>query len=291
MPVTNQFYRHLLWEGRMAKSFNEMTAKDDNTVMIVDALNLAFRYKHAKKRHFEEDYLRTVASLAKSYNAGQVIITADGGSSSYRRNILPEYKANRKEKYENQTEAEKQEFEDFMTDYERTLEYISQHWPLLRFDKVEADDIAAYIVSQLKTDNKIWLISSDRDWDLLVDDNVSRFSYVTRKEITADNWGEHYAVPRGNYIDYKCLCGDAGDNVPGIPGVGPKRAAALINMYGTAMDIADLLPIDSRYKYIQSLNDFGAENIMKNYELMDLVAFCEDAIGEANLDKIGDIIN
>jgi len=57
------------------------------------------------------------------------------------------------------------------------------------------------------------------------------------------------------------------------------------------MDIADLLPIDSRYKYIQSLNDFGAENIMKNYELMDLVAFCEDAIGEANLDKIGDIIN
>ena len=52
---------------------------------------------------------------------------------------------------------------------------------------------------------------------------VSRFSTVTRKETTVDNWDEHYDFPMEDYI-YKCLVGDKGDNVPGVQGVGPKRA-------------------------------------------------------------------
>ncbi len=124
------------------------------------------------------------------------------------------------------------------------------------------------------------MISSDRDWDLLIDDNVNRFSYVTRKEVTKENWNDHYDVSIDNYISYKCLTGDAGDNVPGVKGVGPKRAIGLIQAYGSAFDIADQLPIVSRYKYIDSLNKFGSENLLRNYELMDLVTYCADAIGE-----------
>ena len=82
----------------MAKSFKELTTRDNDTILIVDALNLAFRYKHQKKRNFAEDYVRTVQSLATSYNAGTIYITADWGSSSYRKNLLPEYKQNRKDK-------------------------------------------------------------------------------------------------------------------------------------------------------------------------------------------------
>ena len=44
----------------MAKSFKELTTRDNDTILIVDALNLAFRYKHQKKRNFAEDYVRTV---------------------------------------------------------------------------------------------------------------------------------------------------------------------------------------------------------------------------------------
>ncbi len=269
----------------MAKSFKQMARKDADAYIIVDALNLAFRYKHSKKPNFAEDYLRTVQSLANSYKASNVLITADWGSSSYRCGILPEYKGNRKDKYEQQTEQEAEEFRLFMEDYEKTLELLAIHYPVFRYKNVEADDIAAQLVAELP-DSTIWLISSDRDWDLLINDNVNRFSYVTRKEITKDNWSDHYDVSIDDYISYKCLTGDAGDNVPGVKGVGPKRAIGLIEQYGSAFDIADQLPIDSKYKYIESLNDFGAENLLKNYELMDLVTYCYEAIGEENVEDM-----
>ena len=271
----------------MAKSFKQMAQKDESTYLIVDALNLAFRYKHSKKPDFAEDYLRTVQSLANSYNADNILITADWGSSSYRCGILPEYKGNRKEKYENQTEQEAEEFRLFMEDYEKTLKLLAIHYPVFRYKNVEADDIAAQLVAELKDRaGAIWMISSDRDWDLLIDENVNRFSYVTRKEVTKENWNDHYDVSIDDYISYKCLTGDAGDNVPGVKGVGPKRAIGLINDFGSAFDIADQLPISSKYKYIESLNEFGAEKLMRNYELMDLVTYCYDAIGEENVNDL-----
>lgn len=264
-------------------------AKDESTVMIVDSLNLAFRYKHQKKREFAEDYLRTVQSLANSYNASTVYITADMGSSTYRKKLLPEYKQNRKDKYALQTEAEAEEFANFIEDFEETLVLLSENYPIFRYKGVEADDIAAYLVSELK-DKTIWMISSDKDWDLLVNENVNRFSYVTRKEITKENWSEHYEVERREYISFKCLTGDAGDNIFGVPGIGPKRAAGLIEQYGTLFDIIGNLPLDSKYKYIQSLNEFGSDNLMRNFELMDLHNFHEEAIGIDNQRDIRSIL-
>ena len=263
-----------------------MAKKEAGTVMIVDALNLAFRYKHSKKPNFAEDYLRTVQSLAQSYKASRILITADWGSSSYRTKILPEYKGNRKEKYDKQTEQEAEEFRIFMEDYERTLETLAIHYPVFRYKNVEADDIAAQLVAELKDSSNIWLISSDRDWDLLVDDNVNRFSYVTRKEVTKATWNDHYDVPREDYISYKCLTGDAGDNVPGPKGIGPKRAIGLMEQYGNVFDIAQSLPIQSKYKYIESLNEFGADNLLRNFELMDLAEYCAEAIGKENVEDL-----
>ena len=134
----------------MAKSFKQMAQKDADAYIIVDALNLAFRYKHSKKQDFAEDYLRTVQSLANSYKADNILITADWGSSSYRCGILPEYKGNRKEKYEKQTEQEAEEFRLFMEDYEKTLKLLAIHYPVFRYKNVEADDIAAQLVAELK---------------------------------------------------------------------------------------------------------------------------------------------
>ncbi len=88
----------------MSKSFNQVT-EAENVLMIVDSLNLAFRYKHSGATDFAEDYLRTVKSLAKSYKAAKVIIAGDSGSSQYRKALDPEYKQNRKDKFEQQTEA------------------------------------------------------------------------------------------------------------------------------------------------------------------------------------------
>lgn len=273
----------------MSKSFERVAEMDSNCILVVDALNLAFRYKHARSHDFIDDYIKLVDSLKKSYKASKVIITCDQGSSSYRKTIYPEYKANRSEKVATQTEEEKLEFELFFEEFNRAMETISSIYPLLRFPKVEADDIAAYLVKKYGNTKTMWLISSDRDWDLLVNERVSRFSYVTRKETTWENWNTHYDCNPEEYISIKCIMGDTGDNVMGVKGIGPKRAAELVKQYGSALDIVASLPIQSKYKYIQELNQHG-ETIMLNYQLMDLVTFCEDAIGTDNLNAIDKIV-
>lgn len=272
----------------MAFNFSDkITGSGRNATIVIDALNLAFRWKHQGRTDFCDDYVRTVESLARSYDCSNVIITSDKGSSSYRREISPEYKQNRKDKYAEQTDEEKQAFADFFEEFENTLEVLADKFPVLRYQGVEADDIAAHLVKNRKRYGlgDMWLISSDRDWDLLIDERVARFSYVTRKEVTIDNWHEHYDVTREEYISLKCLTGDKGDNVAGVPGIGPKRAQDLIRQYGDAMDIYNSLPIDGRYKYIEALNESG-EQLLINYQLMDLITYCDDAIGSDNIADI-----
>ena len=271
---------------------DKMVNDEANATLIVDALNLAFRWKHQGRTDFRYDYQSTVKSLAKSYDCKRVIICSDWGSSTYRKGISPDYKQNRKDKFAEQTEAERLAFEEFFEEFEASLDVLAEDYPVLRYKGVEADDIAAHLVKfKDKYDLEyVWLISSDRDWDLLIQENVGRFSYVTRKEVRLDNWREHYDIPPEMYISMKGLTGDKGDNVAGIPGIGPKRAAQLIEQYGSAWDIYEAVPISSKYKYIQELNA-NCEQLLVNYELMDLMTFCDDAIGQDNIVDIERVIN
>ena len=267
-----------LWSGLVA-NFKERIMEPNKNALIVDGMNLAFRWKHQGKLDFELDYVRTVESLAQSYECSKIIIAGDWGSSAYRKHIDPQYKENRKERYKDQTEQEKEDIKLFFEEYERTLETLNDKFLVLRYFQVEADDLASYVAVHREKFgiNDIWLISSDRDWDLLVNENVSRFSTVTRKETTVFNWDEFFDFPQEDYISFKVLTGDKGDNIDGVPGIGPKRATELLQQYGTAFDIYDALPIDSRYKYIQSLNA-SKDLILKNYRMMDLVSYCAEAI-------------
>ena len=233
-----------------------MTTVDENALLIVDFLNLAFRWKHSKSTSFVDEAIKTVQSLAQSYKCAKVIITCDQGSSSYRKGIYPEYKANRAAKYAEQTEQEAKEFAAFFEEFNKAVEAIAEIYPLFKFDKVEADDIAAYIVTERKKYNisHIWLISSDADWKLLIDKDVSKFSYVTRKEDTLDNWDTNHEYSIEEFISIKCLMGDSGDNVIGVEGIGPKRAVTLVKEYGSALDIAVALPIASAQYVTKSIS-------------------------------------
>lgn len=268
----------------MAKKITDFAYTDSSeysNLMIVDGLNLAFRFKHANKKLFSVEYLSLVRSLAKSYESKDIIVLGDGGSE-YRKNIYEGYKANREELKANQTEEEATEFMEFLEEFSKTLELLNHSgYKTFKFKGVEADDIAAYLVRELEEIYEhIWLISSDKDWDLLVSDKVSRFSYRTRKETTLENWSEHYQYAPEEHISIKVIMGDKGDNVPGVEGIGEKRAYTVLRQYGpTAFDVYDQLPIESKYKYMQNLNKFG-EQLLLNYELMDLRTYCEEALGK-----------
>jgi len=275
----------------MAKDFkdlNDAQPLDPRNALVVDSLNLGFRWKHSGATEFADNYIDTVRSLARSYKCGSIIITADWGASSYRKELLPTYKGNREDLRAKQTEKDKADFEAFMAEYNNTLmQLIAEGFPVLKYKGVEADDIAAYICKEKAYFgiNKIWNISSDRDWDLMCTEDVSRFSYVTRKETTFDNWHESYEFPVEDYITFKCLTGDKGDNIPGISGIGPKRATSIMETYGTVFDIYENCPLPGKYKYIQELNN-NYKTLLLNVELMDLITYCEEAIGDENTKDI-----
>ena len=261
---------------------------DPSRLLVVDTLNLTFRYKHGKIRDFGTHLITTVNSLAKSYSCGSVLLLSDKGSSEYRKALHEGYKGARKEKYATQTEQEKEEAEQFFEDFEEAWGQASEVFPTARYKGVEADDLAAATVAKAKYDH-IWLISSDKDWDLLVDPQVSRFSYVTRKEVTFDNWEEHYDVPIEHYSTYKCLMGDSGDSVPGVEGVGPKRAQAIIEQYGDLETIIANMPLPGKYKYIQKINE-SHDLLLLNSKLMDLHKHYKEAIGK-HYDEFLEVLN
>lgn len=259
---------------------------EGNNILIVDSLNLAFRYKHIQRTDFAQDYYKTIKSLAKSYAAERIIITCDWGKSTYRKKLYPEYKADREAKVADQTEEEKQAFLDFFKGYEAAMDYCRDSFIILKYKGVEADDIAAYLTHYIfkKEPEDIWLISSDKDWDLLLKDNVHRFSYVTRKEYKLDNWHETYEYPHSMALDIKVLVGGK-DNVTGIVGVGPKRAHTLLKQYGDAFTVYDSIPLPGKPAYIKNTNEFG-DNILRNLELIDKITYCEEAIGKDNIEDI-----
>lgn len=279
-----------MMKGILELEGSEIQVPEEENLLIVDCLNLSFRYKHRGQTDFASDWLRTVNSLAKSYGAKDVILTADWKSSAYRKSIDDDYKKDRKDKYKDQTEEDKQKFLEFFEGYEKALDLAQKSYPMLRFLNVEADDLAAYLVKNLKDKYKhIWLISTDRDWDLLLDNNVSRFSYVTRKEYTLDNFYEEHGCDNPEeYISVKVLQGDSGDNVPGVPLVGEKRAYNLVRTYGSALDIYASMPLEGSQKFIANIND-SEDLIIKNYELMDLISYCETAIAFPNKDNLSEI--
>lgn len=274
----------------MGIEFNSFTTTNPYSLLLIDGLNLAFRWRDYDE--FTNEYIKVVRSLAKSYKAGRIIIAADKGSSSFRKELYPEYKANRKEKYANQTEEEKAKFEAFFNAWEECLLVLEQDFTVLRFDGVEADDIAAFIVRAAKDFGieSITLASSDKDWDLLINEYTKRFSYVTRKETTLETWSDHYEWEPHQYVDVKAIMGDSGDNIIGIAGIGPKRAKQLVDQYGSVFDILQNMPLPGKQKFIQQLNA-SKDVLERNMQLVDLLTHCEEAIGADNIDKIIEVLN
>lgn len=264
------------WSQRVEEEKEEIASR--RNLMILDGLNLAFRFKD-KGKAFASTYVKTVFSLAQSYRAKDILFTTDRGKSKFRREILPEYKANRTEKYENQSEEDKLRDKQFFESYEEALSLVSTKLNIVQCKGVEADDLAAYAVEKLadKYDH-IWLISTDGDWDTLLRDNVSRFSFTTRKEYHTHNFYEHHECDTPEqFIELKAIMGDLGDNIRGVEGVGKKRGYNVLREHGSVLDILDKLPLPGTQAYIQSINK-SAEIMERNLYLVDLRSFCAEAI-------------
>ncbi|MDE6571213.1 MAG: DNA polymerase I [Alphaproteobacteria bacterium] len=147
----------------------------------------------------------------------------DASRTTFRQDIYPLYKANRSE-----TPA------DLIT--QGTLIRAGMAacgMPVLCIPGVEADDVIATLAAA-NCDNPggTRIITSDKDLMQLVSDCVFLYDGMKQREIRADGVLEKFGVRPDQVVDVQSLMGDSSDNVPGVPGIGPKKAAELINQFG-----------------------------------------------------------
>ncbi len=148
----------------------------------------------------------------------------DSARKTFRNEIYSDYKANR-------TEAP--------DDLAPQFEYIRKsvlafNLPSVELLNYEADDlIATYVEQILSAGAKVTIISSDKDLMQLYRKNVRIFDPMKSKFISNEDVLKKFGVGAEKVIDVQALAGDSSDNVPGVPGIGIKTAAELINKYGS----------------------------------------------------------
>ena len=264
----------------MTKSWNDLADLQEpdysiyNNLLIIDANNLSYRWlQRPNYDSFGDDFVRTVQSLAKSYEAQRTIVCFDFGKSYYRMDMHDEYKGTRKKP---QDEDEIKKYEDFFAVLNALPDELDEE--VLKFRGVEADDILAWITQNISDRyDHTWVVSSDRDLYQLIDENVSIFNIFSRKEVTIQTLEDDYEITPSQYMLSRIIEGDKSDNILGIEGIGPKRAQTLAKEYNTLNNLLEALPIKGRSKYIQNLNA-GKEQLIRNDKLINLKEYCVDAI-------------
>ena len=196
----------------------------------------------------------------------------DSARKTFRNEIYKDYKANR-------TEAPDDLAPQF--DYIRKS-VIAFNLPSVELINYEADDLIATYTSQiLKKGGKVTIVSSDKDLMQLYRKNVRIYDPMKNKFINEKDIEEKFGVSPDKVVDVQALAGDSSDNVPGVPGIGVKTAAELINKYGNL----DLL-LKSAHEIKQNKRrESLLENKNKAIISKKLVSLKEDAPIKATLDE------
>ncbi|MDC3023180.1 DNA polymerase I, partial [Candidatus Pelagibacter sp.] len=147
----------------------------------------------------------------------------DSARKTFRNEIYSAYKANR-------TEAP----DDLAPQFEYIRKSVSAfNLPSVELVNYEADDlIATYVEQILDAGAKVTIVSSDKDLMQLFKKNVRIYDPMKNKFISEEDIKNKFGVVSSKVIDVQSLAGDSSDNVPGVPGIGVKTAAELINKYG-----------------------------------------------------------
>ncbi|MCO6184767.1 DNA polymerase I [Rhizobium sp. L1K21] len=174
----------------------------------------------------------------------------DHSSKTFRNELYPEYKANR-------TAPPEDLIPQFGLIRKATAAF---NLPCIEMAGFEADDLIATYARQAEAAGAdVTIISSDKDLMQLVTKNVHMYDAMKDRQISIPEVIEKWGVPPEKMIDLQAMTGDSTDNVPGIPGIGPKTAAQLLEEFG---DLDTLLERAEEIK-----QNKRRENIIANREL------------------------
>ena len=201
-------------------------------LFLIDGSGFIFRAFHALPPLSRPDgtpvnavfgYTNMLSRLLADMRDDKVAVIFDNARVTFRSEIFPAYKANRSEPPEDL-------IPQFALVREATRAF---NVPSIELPGFEADDlIASYAQAALAEGDEVIIISSDKDLMQLIRDGVSMLDPMKNRSIGPAEVLEKFGVTPDKVVDVQALCGDATDNVPGVPGIGVKTAAELIGLYG-----------------------------------------------------------
>ncbi|WP_376695047.1 5'-3' exonuclease [Wenzhouxiangella sp. EGI_FJ10305] len=212
-------------------------------VFLVDASVYIFRAWYSMPDRFADPagnptnavygFARFLCELLEQTQAGHVAVAFDESlTSSFRNEIYPEYKANR----EPAPEQLKRQFA-WCQDLGRALGLT-----VCADGYYEADDLIATLASQCRARKQsVCVVTGDKDLAQLLVDDDHWWDFSRRRRLDSRGIFEHFGVHPHQIADFLALTGDAVDNIPGVPGVGPKTASALLAHFGSLDALYDRL--------------------------------------------------
>lgn len=289
------------------KNLTETAPPDRNDhLLIIDAMNTFIRSFSLLKAMNPQGhhigglvgFMRSLGFLVRTIDPTRVLCVFDGkGGSMNRKNIDPNYKAQRAHtRITNwgMFDSKQEEYESMSAQLDRLKDYLDC-LPLqsLTMDKLEADDVISLIAKEYSArGRKVTIVSSDKDFLQLIDENISVHAPIKKTTYTKDNINEALEVIPQNYNIVKALLGDNSDNLAGIKGLGIKTILA--EFPGIADD--PTYTLDKVYEVCsEKLNDkkifpkiiHDWDKVETNYQLMNLH---ETVLSEGEINTILEVM-
>ena len=223
----------------------DLKQNDPNNLILIDGSGYIFRAFYGLPSMTNENgvpvnavfgFTKMLLKLIDDFKPIYVAVIFDVARKTFRNDLYDLYKANR-------SDPPEELIPQFSIIRDATN---AIGLPVVEMEGFEADDlIATYSNIAQKTNKKVIIISSDKDLMQLVDDNTILFDPMKQYWINNEQVFEKFGVYPNRVIDVQSLAGDSSDNIPGVPGIGIKTAAELINQYG---DLEQLLTKASEIK-------------------------------------------
>ena len=237
-------------------------SKASKRIFLVDGSGFIFRAYHALPpltRKSDGTPIGAVSGFCNMLNkllddaladkdVGHLAVIFDTARRTFRSEIYPEYKAHRPPPPEDL-------IPQFSLVRDATRAF---NVPCIEMEGFEADDlIATYAVQAVAAGYEVVIVSSDKDLMQMVGDHVSMQDPMKQTVIREDQVKEKFGVGPDKVIDVQALAGDSSDNVPGVPGIGVKTAAELINTYGDLDTVLDRAEEIKQPKRRQNLLEYA----------------------------------
>ena len=277
---------------------------DSKRVLMIDGLNLFFRNFAMMNMVNPEGvhigglggFFRSLGALIRQVDPTHVYVIFDGpGSANARKNLLPEYKSGRDLQRITNWDA----FDDLEDEHDAKVDQMVRIVQYLKtlpvktitLPKVEADDVIAYLSGVIpeKPEDKIFIVSSDKDFLQLINENVIVYRPMEKEYYTEQTVQEKYKMSPENLIIYKTLLGDNSDKVKGVKGLGEKglmkKFPELAEGRVTLDDIYNICEKKFKDHVVYARVIQHIEELRTNYKIMDLSNPMLDENDKKYLDK------